>query len=535
MNPPLSTSIKKNNTLVDLLRWRAQHQPNQRAYTFLRDGEEDALHLTYAELDQQARAIGAWLQEMEVTGETGTLPAQRVLLLYPSGLEFIAAFFGCLYAGAVAVPAYPGRYSHANKRLKAIVRDADPTVVLSNAMPDFDQELAELEWLVTENIGTSLASEWEAAMLSGETLAFLQYTSGSTAMPKGVIVTHSNLLHNLAAMQHSFEPTPHDNGVTWLPLYHDMGLIGGILLALYVGGLSTIMSPVTFLQKPLRWLQAISRCHATVSGGPNFAYDLCVEKIRPHEREMLDLSSWQVASNGAEPIPAKTIERFVAAFEPSGFRREAFYPCYGLAEATLFVSGGLKSAAPIYSHVDEKVLFNNHCGLYETGRAIIGCGHSPLEQKIVIVDPQSLTLCREGQIGEIWLQGANIAKGDWNRPKETAHTFNAYLHDAQLSAEPFLRTGDLGFLADNNLFVTGRIKDLIIIRGRNHYPQDIELTVEESHPALKTNSGAAFSVEVEAQERLVVVQEITRAYPRQLDPPVDEIMSAIRQAVLDTH
>ena len=533
MNPLLSTPTTERHTLVELLRWRAQHQPSQRAYTFLRDGEKDAIHLTYAELDEQARAIAAWLQEMDAMDE-------RVLLLYPSGLDFIAAFFGSLYAGAVAVPAYPPHYAHAHKRLKAIVRDADPMVILSDADPDFDEELADLEWLVTPNIGTSLASEWEEPDISGETLAFLQYTSGSTAQPKGVMVTHSNLLHNLAAIQQAFEVTSEDSGVTWLPLYHDMGLIGGILLPLYAGGLSTIMSPVSFLQKPLRWLQAISRTQATVSGGPNFAYELCLENIAPHEREQLDLSSWQVASNGAEPIRSSTIERFMHAFEPSGFRREAFFPCYGLAEATLLVSGGLKSASPTISQ------------LYE--QAIVGCGPRAVGQTILIVDPDSQTRCPDGQVGEIWVAGESVAQGYWNRPQESKETFHAYLSEASHllqntppntsfvstsvgggrgGAGPFLRTGDLGFLKNGELFVTGRLKDLIIIRGRNHYPQDIELTVENAHSALRTSSAAAFSVEIEGQERLVIVQEVKRAYRDELD--VDNVISTIRQAVTDAH
>ena len=265
------------------------------------DGEREEVHLTYAQLDEKARAIAAWLQEMDAEGE-------RALLLYPSGLDFIAAFFACLYAGVTAVPAYPPGYDRSNRRLSAIVKDAEPAVILTDSRLHSLPELAEVESLVTENISTSLASEWEEPDISAQTLAFLQYTSGSTAMPKGVMVTHDNLLHNLAAMQASFEVTSDDSGVTWLPLYHDMGLIGGVLLPLYVGGLSTLMSPLAFLQKPLRWLQAISRTQAIMSGGPNFAYDLCVEKITPHEREQLDLSSWQIATNGSEPVRVETIE-----------------------------------------------------------------------------------------------------------------------------------------------------------------------------------------------------------------------------------
>ena len=278
--PPIPT---EHQTLVDILRWRALHQPNQRAYTFLLDGEKDQVHITYSELDQKARAIGAWLQEMEAAGE-------RALLLYPSGLEFIAAFFGCLYAGTIAVPSYPPRRNRLNSRLEAIVKNSQPIVGLSNAAhvePHPMPELADMEWLITDHIVTSLGSEWEEPTLSADTLAFLQYTSGSTNTPKGVMLSHRNLLHNLSLIQGGFGATSSSRGVIWLPLYHDMGLIGGVLEPLYIGAPTTIMSPVAFLQKPLRWLQAISRYRATISGGPNFAYEYCVEKISPKERERL--------------------------------------------------------------------------------------------------------------------------------------------------------------------------------------------------------------------------------------------------------
>ena len=568
MNQHILPITNEHQTLLGILRSRAQHQPNQRAYTFLVDGECEEIHLTYAELDQQARAIAAHLQQMGITSEAGTHPAERALLLYPPGLDFIAAFFGCLYAGVIAVPSYPPRRKRANPRLEAIIKDAQPALLLSDTTIRADvmqypkAALMDLEWLVTDHISNKSAAAqaalWQEPTLSTDSLAFLQYTSGSTSTPKGVMLTHGNLLHNLAIIQQGFEVTPNSVGLIWLPPYHDMGLIGGILEPLYVGMQVVLMSPIAFLQKPARWLQAISHYQATNSGGPNFAYDLCVEKMTPQERGTLDLSSWKVAFNGAEPIRNETLERFVRAFEPCGFRREAFYPCYGLAEGTLIVSGGLKSAQPIVYQVDSPALLENKVVESDDGTTIVGCGESKLGQKIVIVDPESHIPCPDGQVGEIWLKGPSVAKGYWNRPEETKRTFRrggsrtaptlatpplelgANKNKRGGSEGPFLRTGDLGFLkasserrrTDGELFVTGRIKDLMIIRGRNHYPQDIELTAQESHPALQPHCGAAFSVEIEGQERVVIVFEFKR---RQRRANVEEVADAIRAAVAQQH
>ncbi|MEZ4708749.1 MAG: AMP-binding protein [Caldilineaceae bacterium] len=552
MNVQTATPIRtKETTLVDILRRRAVEQPNQRAFTFLADGETDAVPITYAELDQQARAIAAWLQEMDMAGE-------RALLLYPSGLDFIAALFGCFYAGVVAVPTYPARMERTSRRLQAILRDAQPSVILTDTdsqlaveqqvMADF----AQLAWLATGELASSLADEWQESAPATEQLAFLQYTSGSTATPKGVMLTHDNLLHNLAAIEHSFGLSPEHSGVSWLPLYHDMGLIGGVLGPVYVGGHNTLMSPLAFLQKPLRWLQAISRTGATVSGGPNFAYDLCVERFTPDEAAALDLAQWQVAFNGAEPVRAQTLDRFAEAFAPNGFRRAAFYPVYGLAEATLFVAGtphkhhaqginGTSAAAVPINGVAKRVHHRNGNGYHSVGHRTptltqnhlpVSCGQGWLEQTIRIVEPESQTACAEGQIGEIWVAGPHVAQGYWQRAEETRETFYASLADG--SAGPFLRTGDLGVLQDGELYVTGRLKDLIIMRGQNHYPQDIELTVEESHPALQPNSGAAFSIttDEDGAEHLVIVCELRPDY---LTADIDAIASAIRSAVTLAH
>ena len=534
MSLRLPDSISVSATLVDLVRWRALQQPDQLAYTFLVDGETEEACLTYGELDERACAIGAQMQSLGAFGE-------RVLLLYPPGLDYIAAFFGCLYAGAIAVPAYPPDPTRLNRtlpRLQAIVADAQATIVLtlspilSMAEVLFDQapDLKALRWLATDQVSRP-ADEWNGPKIGGDDLAFLQYTSGSTAAPRGVMLTHHNLLHNSARIQAYFEHSPESRGVVWLPPYHDMGLIGGILQPLYGGFPVTLMSPIDFLKRPVRWLQAISRYQATISGGPNFAYDLCARKITPEERARLDLSRWEIAFNGAEPVRRETLERFAETFAECGFRREAFYPCYGLAEATLIVSGGFRAAPPVTLTVSSAALRQNRVEVappaHPEAYALVGCGCTLADQQIEVVNPDTLRVCSPGQIGEIWVAGPNVAQGYWNQPDKTTETFHARL---DTGAGPYLRTGDLGFLQNDELYVTGRLKDLIIIRGRNHYPQDIELTVEKSHPALRPGCCAAFSISVDGDERLVVAQEVGRQ-----GADANEVIQAIRQAVTEQH
>ncbi|RUR77902.1 AMP-binding protein [Chlorogloeopsis fritschii PCC 9212] len=526
--------IPKVSTLVDLLEYWAIQQPTKTAYTFLKDGETEELSLNYYELNRKAKAIAAQLQGLKATGE-------RVLLLYPSGLEFIAAFLGCLYAGAIAVPVYPPRRNQKMSRLQGIVADAQAklalttTSLVSNIENWFsqDSELAKLKCVSTDNIASHMTFDWQKPDLNQDTLAFLQYTSGSTGMPKGVMVTHGNLLHNEQMIQTACEHGEKTIFVGWLPLFHDMGLIGNILQPLYIGRNCILMSPEAFIQKPVRWLLAISRYRATISGGPNFAYELCIHQITPEERNSLDLSSWEIAFNGAEPIRAQTLEKFATTFAECGFRKSAFYPCYGMAETTLFVSGGIKTAPPIIESFDKAALEQNQAiakaGL-ET-QTLVGCGRAWLDEKIAIANPESLTSCANGQVGEIWVSSKSVAKGYWNQPEQTEQTFRGYLTDT--NEGPFLRTGDLGFLLNGELFVTGRIKDLIIIRGRNYYPQDIELTVEQSHPALRLGCGAAFSIAIDGEEQLVVAQEVKRQFFSNLNG--DEIVAAIRQAVSQQH
>ncbi|PYS89580.1 MAG: AMP-dependent synthetase [Acidobacteria bacterium] len=516
------------STLVELLRWRAVRSPAQRAYTFLSDKGTEVESLTYQELDQRAMAIATALQRR---GTSGT----PVLLLYPPGLEFIAAFFGCLYAGLLAVPIYPPRHNQSGARLRTIRSETQATLALtttsilsSKVGTAAGQAVEHLHLIATDTLGNDQQDAWRDPQVNSDTLAFLQYTSGSTAVPKGVMLSHGNLLYNQRMIKLAFEHTEASIVLGWLPLYHDMGLIGNVLQPLYVGIPCILMSPMAFLLKPYRWLEAITRYQATTSGAPDFAYDLCVHKITPEQRATLDLSSWDLAFNGAEPVRYQTIEHFSNAFASCGFRRESFYPCYGLAEATLLVSGGMKTAAPVVHKGCDS--WNTEPDANAIASKVVGCGTSKLAQKIVIADPGTFAECPPGVVGEIWVAGPNVSQGYWGRAKETEETFKAYVRDT--GEGPFLRTGDLGFLEDGELFVQGRLKDIIIIRGCNHYPQDIEQTVERSHEALKPRCGAAFAIESNGKEKLVIVQEVERDY-RNLN--VEQVVADIRHAVAETH
>ncbi|HXO19478.1 MAG TPA: amino acid adenylation domain-containing protein, partial [Thermoanaerobaculia bacterium] len=514
------------SSFVELLRARAAAELPGSGYRFLADGEVEEESLSFAELDRRARAVAATLQRLAGTGE-------RALLLYPPGLQFLVAFFGCLYAGIVAVPAYPPRPRRSPDRLRVLLADASPALVLTTgalarhgaAWAADLPALAAARWVVTDGPWSTLpaasapevvdvppeaAADWRPPELGPGTVAFLQYTSGSTSAPKGVVVSHGNLLHNQLQMESAFRAGASSVVVSWLPPYHDMGLIGALLQPLYAGASCVLMSPAAFLLKPLRWLQAISRYRATISGGPDFAYALCVERSSPEQRRELDLSCWEVAFNGAEPVRAATLDRFTAAFAPHGFRREAFQPCYGLAEATLLVAGG--GGAPRVLTLAAGPLARHRVVPLEPGqpdaRQLVGCGHTQGGQRLTIVDPETLAPSAGGVVGEIWVGGRSVALGYWGRSEESRETFGACI--AGSGEGPFLRTGDLGFLADGELFVTGRIKDLVILRGRNHYPQDIEVTAARSHPALRPGCCAAFAVDGTAGEELVVVQEIAR-------------------------
>ncbi len=523
-------------TLLDLARWHTDRHPQRRLYTFLEDGESKERHMTYAELDEQARVVAAWLQRLGLAGKCA-------LLLYPPQLEYVAAWFGCIYAGVIAVPAYPPQSPRLLPRLQTIIADAQIQVILTTSpvkmLADLwigqNPEWQRIPWLTTDNLPADLAAaDWQEPAINGDTLAFLQYTSGSTAAPKGVMLNHANLLHNLAHIYRCFNQNEESTGVIWLPPYHDMGLIGGILEPFYGGFPVVLMSPLDFLQRPFRWVQAISRYQATTSGGPNFAYDLCARKVTPEQVDSLDLSRWRVAFNGAEPVRAETHRRFAETFAPAGFQPRAFYPCYGLAEATLIVSGGDAATPPVIHSFDLPALQQRQAipiSNQDAERAylLVGNGQTLPDQQIVIANPHTGQRCRPEQVGEIWVSGPSVAQGYWNQPEKTTETFDAFL--AGTGEGPFLRTGDLGFLYAGELFVTGRLKDLIIVRGRNHYPQDIERTVEGSHAALRPGCSAAFAVDRDGEEQVVVVQEVNH----QEGMDLAALAQIVRQAVAVEH
>jgi len=529
-------------SLVDMLRQRAQERPDALARIWLVDGENEERRWTYGELDEQARAVAVALREL-------TEPGERALLLYAPCLEYLAAFMGCLYAGVVAVPAYPpdpSRLRVTLPRVQAIVRDSDAAVALttSDILPMVEnlfvgqEGIREVKWLASDAVDLGAAQRWEDPGRTWSDLAFLQYTSGSTASPKGVMVSHGNLLHNMAVPSQMMARYgfPIENYVSWLPVYHDMGLIGGLLQSIYEGNFGISMSPMAFLQRPLRWLQAISKYRGKVSPFPNFALDLCVRKVTEEQRDQLDLSSWKMACNGAEPIRAQTFERFKEYFAPAGFDPKAHAPGYGLAENTLTMTLTPPDREHTVLEVSAKGLEDHKVVSPESEedtRRVVGCGIPMDDHTILIVEPETCKTLAEGGVGEIWVASPSNAHGYWNNPELSSYTFAAYTSDTNLG--PFLRTGDLGFMHDGELFVTGRQKDMIIVDGANYYPQDIEQTVEKAHPLIREGCVAAFSVDDDGQgkERLVVVAEANVKPGEEFD--AEGATSAIRAAVSLAH
>lgn len=520
------------NSLVDLLELRAQQDDGKFAFTFLSDDGNVDKTITYKELDCQSRLIAARIMEVATSGE-------RALLLYPPGLEFVPAFFGSLYASVMAVPAYPPHRNRNLLRLQSIFHDAQPRLVLTTSalLPRIRNIIstfaggAGIDVIATDDLPVQGSVRYVRPEISQNTIAFLQYTSGSTANPRGVMLTHGNLLHNAALVNDAVSPAPDDSYVSWLPVFHDMGFMAGILQPLYRGLPSVLMAPAAFLEKPVRWLHAISRYRATASGGPSFAYELCVRRITKNDLAGIDLSSWTIAFNGSEPVRADVMDRFASAFAECGFRRDAFYPCYGLAEATLMVSGSRKGYPVMVGEFDKRELEGHRVrqpGADERVHTLVACGRNLPGQEIAIVAPESHKRCAPDEVGEIWVRGQSVATGYWNNPELSQETFNAHFHGVDAA---YLRTGDLGFLHKEQLFVTGRIKDLLIIRGQNHYPQDIELTVETCDPALQPGAGAAFSVEAGNEERLVVIQEAAN----RANNDWEKIFASIRRAIAENH
>ncbi|MEO0802324.1 MAG: AMP-binding protein [Cyanobacteria bacterium J06642_2] len=532
-------TLSSSATFVDILRERAATQSHQKAYTFLVDGKVEGSHITYAELDRKARALGAWLQQQQARDE-------RVMLLYPQGLEVIAAFLGCLYGGAIAIPAPAPEASRLKRtlpRLQAIAKDARAKFVLTTAaivalVEEHSKQFPELRamtWIDSEQVPLDMAATWIDLNLTADRLAYLQYTSGSTSTPKGVAIGHDNLTFHSAYLQRACGYTSESVTVTWMPYFHDYGLVEGLMQPLFNGTPCYVMSPFSFIKRPIHWLQAISRYRGTHSQAPNFAYDQCIRRISPEARAGLDLASWQAAGNAAEPINPNVLDNFYKAFAPFGFRWNAFSPAYGLAENTLLASFSPQSNEPVVSHLDAAALEQNrivdaseHSKLTRT---IAGCGRLVCETQVAIVDPNTKERCAPDRVGEIWISDPSVARGYWQRPEDTEQTFHAYTADTREG--PFLRTGDLGFIKDGELFVSGRIKDVVIIRGTNHYPQDIEWTVQASHSVLRAEHGAAFSVNIDGEEKLVIAQEIERKQQKSLDS--ERVIEIIREAVAAQH
>ena len=526
------------SSLVDVLRRRAAEQPDDPAYIFLPERGGERLSLTFAELYASAEALAINLGERAQIGD-------RALLLFSPGLDFIVAFFACLLAGVIAVPMMVPRRASSSDASAAILADCSPRFALTRsdlltiARPDLRErfQASRLDWVFVDSCAAASIKERDPLPVPGrDDIAFLQYTSGSTSAPKGVVVKHGNLVENSEMIRIAFGNTRKSTHVSWVPLYHDMGLILNALQSLYVGALCVIMAPVGFMQRPLSWLRAIHDYRAEVAGGPNFAFDLCVRRYRSEELQGVDLSCWKVAINGAEPVRANTIDRFTATFAPHGFDSKSLQPAYGMAEATLLISANRRGTGPTSRKVDRDALQRNRIitpARERDSQILVGCGRQLTGEQLAIVDPETRTLLGPGLVGEVWVGGPHIAEGYWRKPEVTSAVLRAQL--ASGGDQYWLRTGDLGFVDEGGeLYITGRIKDLIIIRGINHYPQDIEETVQNCHVALRRHGGVVFSVpDQEDEEQLVVVQEIERTFRRGVTR--DELVASIREAIAKEH
>ncbi|MCX4165234.1 MULTISPECIES: beta-ketoacyl synthase N-terminal-like domain-containing protein [Paraburkholderia] len=524
---------RKFRTVTELLRFRGNNASDQTAFIFLDNGESELARLTFGDLDRRARGIAARLQGM-------AQPGDRVLLVYPPGLEFISAWVGCLYAGLIGVPAYPPRKNRPADRLKSIVTDATPIVALTDAATldgmehraDGYSETLELNILATDDGFDAPLEQWREPEITPQTLALLQYTSGSTGTPKGVMISHANILSNVEVITEANDCDASTVFVSWLPVFHDMGFFGKVLLPIYLGVLSVLMAPAAFVQKPVRWLNAITKYRGTHCAAPDFAYDLCARKVSDEAKAQLDLSSWRVAFNGAEPVRAETVARFTQAFASCGFEAETMRPVYGMAEATLFISGQPARSRPLVVDFDADDLAQGVATKSTQGKlhALVSCGRVWAEHRLRIVNADSGVRCAPGQIGEIWLSGPSVGVGYWNRAEETEHTFRAKLSDDDSA---YMRTGDLGFVDGEDLFVTGRLKDLIIVAGRNHYPQDLEQSAEACHPALTPSASAAFSINVDNVERVVIACEVRREALNTLN--AEAVAAEIRRTLAEVH
>lgn len=525
--------------MVEILEAHVASRPDARAFVFLSERGDVEAELTFAALFARARALAGEMLDR------GGRPGDRALMVFPPGLDFIVALFGCFLAEIVAVPILPPRRAAKRDASAEIVADCTPRFALTKqdfataVRDDIRGRLGDhgLEWLVVAEAAASHGRPAPALPRPGrEDLALLQYTSGSTALPKGVMVTHANLIDNLEMIRLAFGNTQASTHVSWVPLHHDMGLVLVALQAFYLGATCVLMAPVSFLQRPLSWLKAIHDFRAEVAGAPNFGFDLCVSRFRPESMEGIDLSCWRVAFNAAEPVRADTLASFAATFAPYGFDPRALHPCYGMAEATLLISGGRRGEGGVIGKASRAAMQALRIEAPDDegdAVSIVGCGRALAGEAIAVVDPETRQRVACGVIGEVWARGPNVARGYWQNQAASQETFAA-----EIIGEPgvsWLRTGDLGCLdTRGELFVTGRIKDLIIVRGINHYPQDLEYTVQRVDACLRPGFGAAFAIpDLRGQERIVIVQEVERTHRHRID--LDEIAAAIREAVAEEH
>lgn len=505
-------------TLMPYFRALASVLPERTAVTRLIDGETEGASITFGQMDRAARSLAAYFQGREARGTCA-------MMLFEAGVEVIQSFLGCTYAGVIAVPMpapLSGKVDRYLNRVKGVVLDCDIRYILTttsimNILRDVASTidgLADVEWIAMDALADR-SDAWHEPEQDADDLAYLQYTSGSTSTPKGVMITHRNLTriieYNGVATGCSTLGT---QSVCWCPYFHDFGLIEGLLIPLAFGMSVYVMTPFDFVKNPVRWVNAIHRYRASHSSAPNFAFDLVARKTTAEQRRLLDLSCWRRANNAAEPIRSTSIERFIEAFEPFGFRRDAMSPAWGLAEATLMIT--MADEGPKYYPLDAQLLRSHQVRQVvaeKTSIVMVGCGRvwpGLCDVDVRIVNPDTFELSPPGEIGEIWVSGEVVAKGYWKRPGDTEEKFHAQIKG--LPGTRYLRTGDLAFMDGNELVFTGRRKDLIIIEGRNHYPQEIEKTAEASHPALRPGATIAFSVDGEEQSRLVVVSEISAEY-----------------------
>ncbi len=521
--------------LAAVLQHWARVRGEEPAFYFT-DGEDgqDDLCLTFGELDAAARNVAGYLQKLGAGG-------QRVLLLYPPVLDFVVGFFGCLYAGSTAVPAFPPRRNRKGQRIHGIARDCQAHLALTNehVRQQIEGDANWVEWesisiVATDSLAQDYSSHWKNPSVSPDDLAVLQYTSGSTGQPKGVMLSHANLVRNTELIMLAFETNQQSIGLSWLPTYHDMGLIGGVLAPVFIGRPVVLMSPMAFLQKPIRWLRTIARYQATTSGSPNFAYQLCVDKIAEEDLGGLDLSSWVTAFNGAEPVRASTLQQFTERFSKVGFQESSFLPCYGMAETTLIVTGGPRAEPPVIRSFDSQALDQQQvvpCASSDNqaSRELVGSGQILPGETVLIVDPDTRSPIEGNRIGEVWISSPSVGQGYWQREEITRETFGAVTADGE---GPFLRTGDLGFIHEGQLFVAGRLKDMIIVRGVNRYPQDIEQTAEHAHEIMHSGLVAAFADNAEDRERLIILAEVQK---RRQETDWDSVINSIRREVAQQH